>query len=310
MRAVAFGGFDEAPVLTELAVPEPAAGEVLVRVAASSVNGFDLGSVGGFLKGVYEYEFPVVVGKDFAGTVAAVGEGVSEYAVGDAVFGVVMRPTLGQGGFAEYVAVPAAYGVARIPDGLDEVRAGVLGLAGTAALNSVDAVAPGAGETVLVSGATGGVGAFAVQFAASRGARVIATAEPGAEAAFVTALGAAHVVDRGGLVERVRELVPGGVDAAVHLAGDGAEVSGLVADGGRFASTVHFVPEDAEARGLNTAVIMSDPSPETLARLAGDVVEGRLRVPIARRYALSEAAGAIGDFTGGTLGKFAVSVAV
>ncbi|MFC5186826.1 NADP-dependent oxidoreductase [Actinomadura harenae] len=309
MRAVAFGGFGEAPVLTELAVPEPAAGEVLVRVGASSVNGFDLGSVGGFLKGVYEYEFPVVVGKDFAGTVAAVGEGVSEFAVGDAVFGVVMRPTLGQGGFAEYVAVPAAYGVARIPAGLDEVRAGVLGLAGTAALNVVDAVAPGAGESVLVSGATGGVGAFAVQFAAARGARVIATAEPGAEAAFVTALGAAHVVGRDRLVEGVRDVVPGGVDAAVHLAGDGAVVSGLVADGGRFASTVHFVPEDAGARGVRAAVVMSDPSSETLARLADDVVAGRLRVPIARRYALADAAGAIGDFSGGTLGKFAVSVA-
>lgn len=308
MRAVAFDGFGEAPVVRELPVPEPGAGEVLVRVGSSSVNGFDLGVVGGFLQGVYEYEFPVVVGKDFAGSVAAVGEGVTGLAVGDAVFGVVMRPTLGQGGFAEYVVVPAAYGVARIPDGLDEARAGALGLAGTAALNSVDAVAPAPGETVLVSGATGGVGAFAVQFAASRGARVIATAETGAEAAFVTALGATHVVGRADVAQAVRELVPDGVDAALHLAGDGGEVSGLVADGGRFASTVHFVPEDAEARGVKAAAIMSDPSPETLARLADDVVEGRLRVPIARRYTLAGAAGALGEFSGGTLGKFAVSI--
>ncbi|MCP2342792.1 luciferase domain-containing protein [Actinomadura rupiterrae] len=308
MRALAFDDFGATPALTELAVPEAAAGEVLVQVTASSVNGFDLGSVGGFLKGVYDYEFPVVVGKDFAGKVAAVGDGVTDLAVGDAVFGVVMRPTLGQGGFAEYVAVPASYGVARIPDGLDEIRAGALGLAGTAALNAVDAVAPAAGETVLISGATGGVGAFAVQFAAARGATVIATAEPGAEAAFVTALGADHTVGRDEVAAAVRELAKDGVHAAVHLAGDGATVSGLVADGGRFASTIHFAPDDADARGLKTTAIMSDPSPETLARLAGDVVAGRLRVPVARRYALAEAGQAISDFMAGTLGKFAVTV--
>ncbi|MEV5572181.1 zinc-binding dehydrogenase [Spirillospora sp. NPDC052269] len=178
-----------------------------------------------------------------------------------------------------------------------------------AALNAVDAVSPSVGETVLVSGATGGVGAFAVQFAASRGARVIATAEPGAGAAFVTALGAAHVVGREDLVEGVREVAPGGVDAAVHLAGDGAVVSGLVVDGGRFASAVRFVPDDAAARGVRAVAIVSDPSPETLRRLADDVVAGRLRVRIARRCALAEAVEAIGDFVSGTLGKFSVSVA-
>ncbi|MGK5550352.1 NADP-dependent oxidoreductase [Actinomadura kijaniata] len=308
MRAVVFNDFGETPALSDLPVPRPGTGEVLVRVGASSLNGFDLGAMGGFLKGVYEYEFPVVVGKDFAGTVAAVGEGVSDLAVGEAVFGVVMRPTLGQGAFAEYVAVNAAYGVARVPEGLDETRAGALGLAGTAALNAVDAVSPAPGETVLISGATGGVGAFAVQLAAARGARVIATAEPGAEAAFVTALGAAHAVGRTGLAARVREIAPGGVHAAVHLAGDGSTVSGLVADGGRFTSTVHFAPQDADARGVKATTIMSDPTPETLARLAADVVAGRLRVPIARGYALPEVTQAIADFTGGTLGKLAVTV--
>ncbi|NUT97493.1 MAG: alcohol dehydrogenase catalytic domain-containing protein, partial [Saccharothrix sp.] len=75
MRAVAFSEFGAAPALTELPVPRPGPGEVLVRVHASSVNGFDLGVLGGYLKGVYEYEFPVVLGKDFAGRVEAVGDG-------------------------------------------------------------------------------------------------------------------------------------------------------------------------------------------------------------------------------------------
>ncbi|MFF3409614.1 alcohol dehydrogenase catalytic domain-containing protein [Streptomyces sp. NPDC002742] len=107
------------------------------------------------------------VSKDFAGTVEALGEGVDGFAVGDVVFGVVMKPFLGTGSLAQYVTVPAGYGVAPAPEGLGVRDAGALGLAGTAALDSVNAVAPDKDETVLVSGATGGVGALAVQIAAT-----------------------------------------------------------------------------------------------------------------------------------------------
>ncbi|WP_214326401.1 NADP-dependent oxidoreductase [Nonomuraea sediminis] len=306
MRAVAFDDFGSSPALTELTVPEPGPEEVLVKVSASSVNGFDLGVLGGFLKGAYEYEFPVTLGKDFAGVVAGVGSEVTGFAPGDEVFGVVARPTLGQGGFADYLAVPAAYGIAKIPAGLDLTRAGALGLSGTASLNAVDAVAPAAGETVLVSGATGGVGSFAVQFLVARGVTVIATGRPGAEAEFVTGLGAQHVVDHTDLEAQVRAIAPAGVDAALHLAGDGAAVAGLVAPGGRFTSTIHFVPDEP---GIKATTIMSDPSPATLARLADDVVAGRLRVHVARVFDLPEAPQAIAAFTEGTLGKIGVRVA-
>ncbi|NUW32643.1 NADP-dependent oxidoreductase [Nonomuraea sp. SMC257] len=307
MRAMAFPDFGAELAPADLPVPEPGPGEVLVRVLASSVNGFDLGVLGGYLKGAYEYEFPVVLGKDFAGTVAAVGPDVTGLTPGEDVFGVVMRPTLGQGGFAEYVVVSETYGVARIPDGLGHTRAGVLGLAGTAALNAVDALAPAPGETVLISGATGGVGAFAVQLAAARGARVIATARPGAEAAFVTGLGATWAVDHTDLPARVRAIAPGGVDAALHLVGDGAAVAALLADGGRFASTIHYRPEES-GRDIKATAVMADPTPDTLSRLAADAVEGRLRVPVARSYPLAEAPRALADFTGGTVGKFAVTI--
>lgn len=303
MRAMAFTDFGAGLEATELPVPEPGPGEVLVRVLASSVNGFDLGVLGGHLKDVLDHEFPVVLGKDFAGTVAAVGDGVTGLAPGEDVFGVVMRPSLGQGGFAEYVVVSGQYGLARIPEGLGHPRAGVLGLAGTAALNAVDAVAPQPGETVLISGATGGVGAFAVQLAAARGARVIATARPGAEAAFVTGLGAAWAVDPADLPARVRAIAPGGVDAALHLAGDGPAVAALLADGGRLASTLQYAPDDVKA-----TAVMADPNPDTLARLAADAAEGRLRVPVARTYPLAEAPRAIIDFTAGTVGKLAVLI--
>ncbi|MFD7154594.1 NADP-dependent oxidoreductase [Kribbella sp. NPDC059898] len=305
MRAVAFPEFGAPPVVTELPVPEPGPGEVLVEVRASSVNGFDLGVLGGYLKGVYEYEFPVVLGKDFAGVVAAVGDEVTTVDVSDRVFGVVMRPALGQGGFAEYVVVDSRYGLARMPAELDHVRAGALGLAGTAALNAIDAVDPGPGDLVLISGATGGVGAYAVQLAAARGTTVVATAEPGAQSAFVRALGAAWVVDPAELVEQVGRIAPAGVQAALHLAGDGDTVAGLIAPGGRIASTLHFQPAGPD---LKATAVMADPSAETLAHLAAEVVEGRLRVPLAKAYALPDAPQGITDFVAGTVGKLAVTI--
>ncbi|WP_067827461.1 NADP-dependent oxidoreductase [Nocardia inohanensis] len=309
MRAIAFDAFGAEPAALDLPVPEAGPGEVLVRVRNSSVNGFDLGALGGYLRGVYEYEFPVVPGKDFAGTIAAIGPGAEGFGVGDEVFGVVMRPTLGQGGWSEYVAVPAGYGVAALPVGVDHATAGALGLAGTAALNSVDAVAVLPGETVLISGATGGVGAIAVQLAAARGATVLATARPGAEAEFVTRLGATHVVDRtAGLDAQVRAIAPDGVHAALHFAGDGAAVAETVRAGGRFASTVHFAPDDAAERDIKATVIMSDPSRDTLTRLAGQVAEGLLVVPIAARYPLAETPRAVADFTAGTLGKLGIDI--
>jgi NADPH:quinone reductase-like Zn-dependent oxidoreductase len=308
MRAVAFPEFGADPVLTDLPTPEPGPGEVLVRVRASSVNGFDLGVLGGYLKGVYEYEFPVVLGKDFAGVVAATGEGVTSVEVGDRVFGVVMRPTLGQGGFAEYVVADSQYGLASMPEGLDHARAGALGLAGTAALNAVDAIDPGPGDTVLISGATGGVGAYAIQFAVARGASVIATAERGPRAAFVTALGATWAVHPADLVAQVGAIAPNGVQAALHLAGDGAAVAGLIGPGGRLASTQHFQPDDSAGLDLKATMVMADPSAETLVSLATAVVEGRLRVPVAHAYPLTDSVQAIADFVSGSVGKLAVTI--
>lgn len=169
MRALIVHSVPTAPTVAETPVPRPEAGELLVKVEASSVNGFDAATAAGYLQGMMEHRFPLVLGKDFAGTVEAVGEDVTGFAAGDAVFGVVAKPFLGTGSLAEYVTVPAGYGVARIPAGVSVSDAGALGLAGAAAVDSLDAVDPKAGETVLIAGATGGVGAIAVQYAAARG---------------------------------------------------------------------------------------------------------------------------------------------
>ncbi|MGP3921090.1 alcohol dehydrogenase catalytic domain-containing protein [Nonomuraea sp. 10N515B] len=161
MRAVTLTSVPETPAVADVPTPQPEAGEVLVKVAVSSINGFDAATAAGYLQGAMEHRFPLVVGKDFAGTVEALGDGVEGFTVGQAVFGVVMKPFLGTGSLAEYVTVSADYGITPIPEGLGVQEAGVLGLAGTAALDSLNAVAPADGETVLISGATGGVGALA-----------------------------------------------------------------------------------------------------------------------------------------------------
>src|SRR5215217_8356156 len=158
MRASVLPDFERQPTLADIPMPEAKPGEVLVRVRAASVNGVDLSIASGQLQGMLEYDFPVVLGKDFAGTVETVGDGVTGFSAGDRVFGVVSDPSpLHSRSFAEYVTVPAGPNLTRIPEGVDFAAAGVLGLAGTAANQAVDAIAPTAGETVLVSGATGGV---------------------------------------------------------------------------------------------------------------------------------------------------------
>ena len=311
MRAVTLDAVPAAPQITEVAAPRPLAGEVLVRVAASSVNGFDAATAAGYLQGMMEHRYPLVIGKDFAGTITELGTGVSGYATGDQVFGVVMKPFLGTGALGEYVTVPVAAGLARIPAGLGVGEAGALGLAGTAALTAVEAAGAGAGERMLISGATGGVGAIAVQYALARGARVIATARPGAEAAFVAQLsgGAADLVDyTGDLDGQVRALAPGGVAAALHLAGDGNQIAGLVADGGRLVSTLGFTGEGLTDRDLTVVPVMADPGDAILTRLAADAASGLIRVPITATYPLERASQAFADFGSGALGKLAISL--
>ncbi|MFG1678639.1 NADP-dependent oxidoreductase [Nonomuraea sp. NPDC049269] len=308
MRALVVTAVPGSPALTEVPAPAPEAGELLVRVAATSVNGFDAATAAGMLQGMMEHRFPLVLGKDFAGTVEAVGSDVTGFTAGDVVFGVVMKPFLGTGSLGEYVTVTAGYGVTRVPGKLGVAEAGALGLAGTAALTAVEALDLREGESVLIVGATGGVGALALQYARARGAQVIATARPGAETDFVRDLAGdgIDVVDHSGdLAAQVRALAPGGVSAGLHLAGDGALVADLVTDGGRFASTLGFAPEGDR---LAATAVMADPTAAVLDRLAADAAGGAIRVPVTRSYPLAEAAQAFDDFGAGAIGKLAITV--
>ncbi|MGW7210632.1 zinc-binding dehydrogenase [Streptomyces sp. NPDC054837] len=200
-------------------------------------------------------------------------------------------------------------GVARVPAGETTGDAGALGVAGATALVSLDAVALAEGETVLISGASGGVGALAVQLAAARGATVIATARPGAQTDFVTGLtdAAVHVVDfTGDLQAQVRAIAPDGVDAVLHLAGDGAALAALLRPGGQLASVTGLSQDDVKDHDVTVHTIMGSPDAKILTSLAEQVAAGALRVPVTATYPLEQATQALAAVAG-TPGKIAVS---
>jgi NADPH:quinone reductase-like Zn-dependent oxidoreductase len=311
MRAAVLPEFGQPVSTTDIPLPEPGPGEVRVRVCASSVNGFDLAVAAGYARDWMEHRFPVVLGRDFAGTVDKLGSGALRFAVGDLVFGVIITPVLGDGGFGEYVVVGQDAGIVPIPEGVDLATAGAVGLAGTSAVLAIEAVTPDQGETVLISGAPGGVGSFAVQLAAARGAKVIATARPGAQTDYVRGLGAAHVIDRSGdVAAQVRELYPQGVDAVIHLGGDGAALSALLAPGGRIASLLVMSPDQLGANESQRATaVVARPDPAILENLGTEIAAGRIRVPINATYPLEAVPAAFENFAVGKTGKIGIAIA-
>ena len=307
MRAAVIDEFNIDPGVRELPPPHPGEGEIVVDVECSSVNGMDLFTCNGAIQHMMPYEFPITLGRDFAGTVSAVGAGVSELEVGDQVFGMLVTAHLHGGTFAEWASVPA-YCAAKRPPQLDPEHAGALGLAGGAARASVDALGLSPGETVLISGATGGVGTFAIQMAKALGAIVVATAMP-EHAEFAESFGADETVDyTSDLFGEVRALHPEGVDCVLHLAGDGVALADLLIPGGRLASTLGVGPEAVAGRDVHASPVMTIPSPSFLEGLANEVVQGELRVPITNRYSLDEAAQAIRDFGASKIGKLGVTI--
>jgi len=315
MRAIAMTGFDSGLALHDLPAPEPAADELLVRVRASSINPVDLLTAAGALRGMMEYEFPAILGRDFAGVVEAVGPEVVGSKAGDAVLGYLAKPVVHDGAWAERLTVPVDGFVVPKPDALDFADAAALPVAGLTALAAVDAVDPHPGDVVLVIGAGGGVGSFAVQLAAQRGATVIATAKPGDEQRLLD-LGAAETIDYTDqdLVTAVRERHPKGVRSVIDLVnhGDGfAPGASLVQAGGRAASPVGAanVDELAARRITGTNVMASHPGPAGLARLAESAATGELKVVIDAIRPLEEVPAAVEEFARGKRGKVVVSIA-
>ena len=309
MKAVALTALETPPAVREdLPAPTPEPDQVLVRVRASSVNPADNSIASGMLKQMgIEYEFPVILGRDYAGVVEQVGADVTRYSAGDEVFGFVLHanPTVREGSWAELIVVPEDTSIAPAPTGVDAAVAGAAPVAGIAAMTAIDALAPSEGETLLVVGATGGVGSFAVQLAARAGATIVAPALPD-DGAYLRELGVSELLPRDGdLAATTGERHPEGFDAVLDLVNYAPDVPAtLVKDGGRIAS-----PTGAAGEGPGRTMVMAAPTPENLQRVGGMLADGTLRVPVQATYDLGEAPDALTALaTSHTQGKLAIRI--
>jgi NADPH:quinone reductase-like Zn-dependent oxidoreductase len=286
MRAVYYESFGGPEVLTVGELPDPPVGPdgVLVRVRAAGVNPVDYKIRQGKLQGAYPWAFPIVPGWDVAGVVEQVGPSVTEYAPGDEVIGYARKDHVQYGTSAELVGVFPRH-LAPKPASASFAEAAALPLAGLTAAQTLDAAGVGSGDVVLVHNASGGVGSFAVQLAADRGARVLGTASE-RNHDYLRSLGAEPVTYGDGLTDRVAGLAPDGVDAVVDFIGGQALADSpeVVKDPARIASVV----DPATVLGFGGRYVFVRPNPEQLAELSEKVDAGRLRIEVARTFGIEE----------------------
>ena len=285
MKAAFIEKFGGPEVLTYGDLPDPVAGpgQVVVDVVAASVNGADPKVALGEYK---QANFPLILGRDFSGTVSALGEGVTDLEVGDAVFGVL--ETGRDGTYCEKIAIGAAI-VGKKPASLSHIDAAALALTGLTALCAVEnSLKLQAGETILIQGGAGGVAGFAIQLAKHIGARVITTASTG-NIDFVKSLGADQVIDY-----RTTDFtkVLKDVDAVFEtVGGDVATQSfSVLKPGGRAAFIASGGQAPKPTRGDVTALRPAVPRTRAhMERVAELVAKGVVRPPHVTTYALADA---------------------
>jgi NADPH:quinone reductase len=293
MEAFALDGFGQAGSVREVPDPEPGDGQVRIRVAAAGLNPFDNWVIQGALDGQMDHRFPLIPASDASGTVDAVGPGVDGLAVGDDVFGSVGKPLMGEGTLAWLVTMSTAT-IAAKPASLGHADAAAIPVAGVTAYQMVDAAAIVDGQTVVVIGATGGVGSYFVQLAARLGARVVAV-NSAANAEYARSLGAADVIayDDADVVEAVRARYPVGIDAVADLHRDQdlvAQLAESVREGGHVVSATGGADVEALAQlGIESVNVMGNVATAPLEALADLLERKEIGSPAIRTFPLSEA---------------------
>ncbi|WP_432846055.1 NADP-dependent oxidoreductase [Amycolatopsis sp. CA-161197] len=283
-RAVQLDSFGGPEVLGVREIPAPQAGpgQVRVRVTAAGLNPMDwIMTADADTAARFGLSLPAGFGTDYAGVVDQVGAEVTGFAPGDRVFGGALSRAV-----ADFVVIDPAGAAANeahhTPEGVDDRTAATFTIAGRTASAALAAVSPGPGDTVLVGGAGGGVGVFAVQLARMAGARVIGTGSA-ASSEFLRELGAEPVTYGDGLADRVRALAPGGVTAAIDLYGTETlhAARELGVPDSRICTIATKVDGVPAANGANAA-------PGALEEIARLVAAGRLRVPIAASFPVEQ----------------------
>jgi NADPH:quinone reductase-like Zn-dependent oxidoreductase len=286
-RAVIYEAFGGPEVLGLREVPEPHAGpgEVRVRVAAAGLNPMDwmLSSMPE-AAARFGITVPSGFGYDFAGVVDEAGGGATGFAVGDRVYGGALGKAV-----ADFVIVKTPAGAADAlfptPDGISDEVASTLPVAGTTAAAALAAIGLRPGDTVLIGGAAGGVGIFAVQLAKLAGATIIGTASQGTFE-FLRQLGAEPVAYGPGLADRVRALAPGGVTAATDLFGtETAETALAIGVPPERISTIAAGPNPPGGVRPTGGI---DAPPDALQRITDEILAGKLTVPIAAAFPIGQ----------------------
>jgi NADPH2:quinone reductase len=292
MLAAAIDRFGGPEVLTPHTIPVPKLDndEVLIEMHTAGVGGWDAEMrAGKWAPG--DIRFPLVLGTDGSGWVAAVGADTTRFKVGDRVYSYSFANPKG-GFYAEFVAVVEDK-VAHVPEVLDLERAGAIPTTGLTALQGIDdALKVVADESILIHGASGGVGTLAVQFAAYRGARVLATASGAEGVALVRDLGADIAIDgrRDDIVAAARAFAPGGMDGVLGLVGAGIDrCMDTLRPGGRLAYPNGIDPEPQEREGIRLVPYDAVAGVKEFIALNVAVEAAELRIPIAAKFALAEA---------------------
>jgi len=311
MRAFALDAFGQPGSVHEVPEPEPAEGQVRVRVAAASLNPFDNAVLAGYLKERMEHRFPLIPAGDLSGTIDPLGSGVEGFSVGEAVFGVTGKMFFGEGTLAEKTAASAGT-IAKRPRSLSDLDAAALPLAGVSALMCVDAADPKPKDVVVVVGASGGIGSYAVQLAKGRGAHVIGVTHT-ANLDYVKGLGADEVIDRtaGDVAEALKSKHRDGVASIIETGSDAASLATLseaVRKGGSVISMKGAAaPDELTKRGVKGVNIQTQVNTsrlETLAKLSAD---GKLKAPRIHEFPLDKAGEAF-QLLGHTDGKVVITL--
>lgn len=281
IRIEQYGG-PEVMRYVDIDVPEPKAGEVLVKVAAAGVDPVDYKIRQGHFLG--EDKLPRTLGRELAGTVERMGEGVTGLQPGDTVFGMIGD----DGGYAEYACI-AAGNLARVPQALDLVSAGGVPLAAHTAWQALfDHGGLSAGQRVLIHGGSGGVGHFAVQFAKAKGAKVYSTGSDKSQA-FIRSLGADRSIDY--KQERFEDVCKD-VDVVIDLIGGETQQRSwsVLRAGGIIVSTLEAPEQDSpDAKGKRGVHFMAQPNGAQLEEIAALIEEGKVKIKINRTFTLQQA---------------------